>query len=154
MTESHEHFMGLALEEARRSLAEGNPAVGSVIVKDGKVVGRGRNRVNADQDPTAHGEVDAIRNACRAAQAIRIDGATLYTTMEPCPMCAWAIVEAGIGRLVLGGRHTDMKRTDIGTYSVESLMALTARRLDLVTGVRSAEGVAVRKQGLAAPKAG
>ena len=144
-TADHDHFMGLAIEESRLALEAGNAPVGSVIVRDGEVIGRGRNRVNSDANPTIHGETDAIRDACENLGTPDLSGSTLYTAMEPCPMCCWAIVEAGIERLVLGARHADMKRTDYGDYSVEKLLTMANRKLHIVTGVRSAECEALRR---------
>ena len=149
MTEAdHDHFMGLALEVGRKGELEGNVPVGSVIVRDGEVIGKGHNEVRSGPDATAHAEVQAIRDACRREGTPDLAGATLYTSMEPCPMCCWAIVEAGIGRLVLGARHAEMwKYGDnwlaspggYGGYAVETLLDLTNRELDVVTGVRTHE---------------
>jgi tRNA(Arg) A34 adenosine deaminase TadA len=78
-----------------------------VIVRKGKVLGRGHNLVGSDNDPTAHGEVVAIRATCRALKTVRLEGATLYTTCEPCLMCTSAIMWAGIGRVVIGATWAD-----------------------------------------------
>lgn len=141
--EDHDHFMGLALAEGRKGELEGNVPVGSVIVRDGEVIGGGHNEATSIPDATAHAEVQAIRDACRRVGTLDLAGATLYSTMEPCPMCCWAILEAGIGRLVLGGRHEGMRkhghdrRATLGGYAVETLLELTNRELGLVTGVRT-----------------
>lgn len=140
----HHLFMGLALDQARQALAEGNRAVGSVIVKDGRVVGRGRNLALSRHDPTAHAEVTAIRDACGNLGTTDLSGATCYTTVEPCPMCCWAIVSAGIQRLVLGARFAGLENTNVGGYAVEKLLALTGRDLEIVTGLRVAECTSVR----------
>ena len=145
MTEDHHHFMGLTLEESRLALEAGNSPVGSIIVRDGEVIGRGQNRVNSHADPTCHGETDAIRNACRALGSPDLSGSTLYTAMEPCPMCCWSIVLANIETLVLGARHAEMRRTDHGDYSVEKLLAMGNKTVNLVTGVRVAECEALRR---------
>lgn len=145
IAEHHDRFMGLALEEGHKGELAGNVPVGSVIVRDGEVIGEGHNEAHSGPDATAHAEVQAIRDACRREGTLDLAGATLYTTMEPCPMCCWAILEAGIGRLVLGGRHDGMRkygidrRTTLGGYAVENLLELTNRELDLVTGVRTQE---------------
>lgn len=143
----HVHFMGLALEEARRAGAEGNLAVGSLIVRNGQVVGRGRNLVRRSGDPTAHAETVAIRDACHRLDTTDLSGCTCYTTMEPCPMCCWAIVIAGIERVVLGARHVDAGNTSVGDYTVEGLIATTHRDLELITGIRSDECLALRGSG-------
>jgi len=101
-------FMRIALEEVQAAAAEGNKPFGAVIVRQGQVVGRGHNRVESDRDPTAHGEMVAIRAACRALQATYLEGATLYTTCEPCLMCTSAIMWARISRVVMGAVWADV----------------------------------------------
>ena len=96
-----EPWMRLALAEAREAAAAGDVPVGAVIVLDGAIIGRGRNRRELDRDPTAHAEVVALREAARARGQWRVEG-TLYVTQEPCPMCAGAIVNARVVRLVYG----------------------------------------------------
>jgi tRNA(adenine34) deaminase len=126
-TQDHARLMALALAEARAAAAEGNLAVGSVIARGGQVIGRGHNLVRTSGDPSAHAETVAIRNACRALGTPELPGSTCYTTMEPCPMCCWAIVVAGIERVVLGARHVDAGNTTVGDYTVERLIAMTRR---------------------------
>jgi tRNA(adenine34) deaminase len=95
--------MRAALDEARAALATSDVPIGAVVLDpDGAVVGRGRNRREADADPTGHAEVLAIRSAAQALGEWRLDGCTLVVTLEPCTMCAGAIVLARIGRLVFG----------------------------------------------------
>jgi tRNA(adenine34) deaminase len=136
MAASHEHFMGLALEEAARGGAEGNIAVGSVVVRDGTVVAGGRNLEAASGDPTAHAEVVAVREASRTLGRRDLSGLVLYTTWEPCPMCCGAIMASRIATLVLGARH-DPAISRWGAFAVERLLELAhwERRLQLVTGV-------------------
>ncbi len=98
----HEGWLRLALEEARSAEAAGDVPVGAVIVHDGVVIGRGQNRVERLRDPTAHAEILAIREACAALGYERLAGAALYVTLEPCSMCAGAIVLARLDRLVFG----------------------------------------------------
>lgn len=138
--------MQLAFEDARRAYAEGNRPVAALIVRDDAIIGSGRNTVYADRDPSAHAEVAAIRVACHKLDTLDLAGATLYSTLEPCPMCLWMILEAKIARLVLGARHAALKRTDTGDYSVESFLALTRRRLEVVTGVLEQPCVDLRLQ--------
>jgi tRNA(adenine34) deaminase len=96
-------FMQLALEEADLAGVAGDVPVGCIIVApDGSVLGRGRNRREADRDPTAHAEIMAMRNAAASLGHWRLCGATLYVTLEPCPMCAGAIVNARVQRVVFG----------------------------------------------------
>ena len=105
MTE-HEHYMSLALELAREAAANGEVPVGAVVVgPDGEVLGRGRNRRQESGDATAHAEVEAIREACKALGDWRLSGCTLYVTLEPCPMCAGAIINARIPTVVFGARE-------------------------------------------------
>ena len=145
MADDHDRFMDMAIALSRKAMDEGNVPVGSVIVRDGDVIGSGHNRARSTNDPTSHGETEAIRDACRRLAATDLSGSTCYTAMEPCPMCCWALMEAGVGRLVLGARHAGMRRTDYGPYSVEALMDMTGRRMEVVTGVRTAECEALRR---------
>jgi tRNA(adenine34) deaminase len=95
--------MGLALAEARLALASADVPIGAIVVgPDGAVIGTGRNEREAHQDPTAHAEMVAIRQAARALGSWRLDGCTLVVTLEPCAMCAGAIVLARIPRVVFG----------------------------------------------------
>ena len=97
----HEKYMRLALELAREAAEAGEVPVGCVIVDaDGTVIGRGRNRREERSDATAHAEVEAIREAGKAVGSWRLEGCTLYVTLEPCPMCAGAIINARIPTLV------------------------------------------------------
>jgi len=99
--------MALALEEARRAESEGEVPIGAVVVLDGRIIGRGRNRVIADSDPTAHAEMLALREAATEMGNYRRTGAALYVTLEPCPMCCGAAVNARVARVIYGA--TDPK---------------------------------------------
>ena len=92
--------MAEALEEARRAAAEGEVPIGSVVVFEGRVVGRGRNARERLNDPTAHAEILALQEAARSLGRWRLTGATIFATLEPCFMCAGALVNARIDRLV------------------------------------------------------
>lgn len=94
------HWMRRALELATLAAREGEVPVGAVLVKDGQLIAEGRNRPIADHDPTAHAEIQLLRAAGKAMQNYRLSGTTLYVTLEPCPMCAGAIVHARVGRVV------------------------------------------------------
>ena len=96
--------MAAALDEARRGLAAGEVPVGAVVVIEDEIVGRAHNAPIALADPTAHAEVLALRAAARQRGNYRLTGATLYTTVEPCPMCCGAALHARIGRVVYGAR--------------------------------------------------
>ena len=97
-----ERFQREALAFARIAFAEREVPVGAVVVRDGHMIGRGRNRREGLADPTHHAEIEAIREAARSAGTWRLDGATLYATVEPCPMCAGAAVNARLARIVFG----------------------------------------------------
>src|SRR5207253_3238977 len=88
---SHDTYMGLALAQGREAMARGDWPTGSVIVLDGKVVATGQNRQNTMRDITVHAETDALRSAFSSLMKTNLEKATLYTTMEPCPMCAEAM---------------------------------------------------------------
>jgi len=95
-------FMQIALAEAEAAAARGEVPVGAVVVRDGRVLARAGNEVEARHDPTAHAEILALRAACAAIGTPRLDGCDLYVTLEPCPMCAGAIALARIRRLYFG----------------------------------------------------
>jgi tRNA(adenine34) deaminase len=97
-----ETWMGDALDLARAAEAGGDVPIGAVVVRDGDVIARAANRTVRDQDPTAHAELLAIREAARALSSWRLTGCTLYVTLEPCAMCAGAIVLSRLDRLVFG----------------------------------------------------
>lgn len=113
ISEEDLRWMGLALSEAEEALREGEVPVGALVVREGEVIGRGHNRVERSRDPTAHAEVLAIRAATDVLGTWRLEGCTLYVTLEPCPMCAGAIVQARVERLVYGAR--DPKRGACGS---------------------------------------
>ena len=96
------YYMSLAIEEARRAAAAGEVPVGAVVVKDGQVISTGRNRRETDKNALRHAELEAIDGACRALGGWRLFGCTLYVTLEPCPMCAGAIINARLDRVVYG----------------------------------------------------
>ena len=99
----HEKYMRMALELAREAAAEGEVPVGCVIADaSGEIVGRGRNRREARADATAHAEIEAIREAGEKLGSWRLEGCTLYVTLEPCPMCAGAIINARVPMVVFG----------------------------------------------------
>src|SRR5262245_57768991 len=146
MAEDDQKWMDRAIELARGSEASGYTPVASVVVRDGVMLGEGPNYARAQLNPILHAEIVAIQAACKTTGTMTLPGVTLYTTMEPCPMCAWGIHVAGIKRVVLGARHADLKRTDLGTYAYEDFMSgMMKSDVALVTGVRKAECVALSK---------
>ena len=133
----HETWMAAALAEAALAPAHGDVPVGAVVVRDGVELGRGRNRREVDGDPTAHAEIVAIRAAAAALGTWRLDGCTLVVTLEPCTMCAGALVQARVATLVYGA-------DDPKAGAVVSLFdAIRDPRLPhvahVVRGVRAAE---------------
>lgn len=97
-----ECFMAQALALAQEAAADGEVPVGAVVVKDGIVIGRGRNRREKEKNALAHAEIEAIGQACAALGGWRLSGCDLYVTLEPCPMCAGAIINARIDRVIQG----------------------------------------------------
>ena len=130
-------FMGFALEEAKIAAREGEVPIGAVVVRNGEVVGRGYNQPIGQQDPTAHAEVIALRDAARRTGNYRLTGSAIYVTIEPCAMCAGALVNARIHRLVFGARD---ERAG-GVQSVFEICSESSlnHQLELVEGVRARE---------------
>lgn len=111
---SDERFMREAMLEAGAAAEAGDVPVGAIVVDaNGVIIARGRNRRELDQDPTAHAEIDGLRRAAMALGHWRLEGATVYVTLEPCPMCAGALVNARVARVVYG--CADPKAGAIGT---------------------------------------
>ncbi len=100
----HEEYMRQALALGAEAARQGDVPVGCVIVRDGTVIGRGRNRREENGDATAHAELEAIRDACRNVGSWRLHGATLYVTLEPCPMCAGGIINARLSAVRYGAK--------------------------------------------------
>lgn len=136
--ETHEARMRLAIDEARAALAHDDVPVGAVLIDgEGKVIGRGRNRREERGDPTAHAEVEAIREAARERGLWRLDGTVLYVTLEPCAMCAGALVNARVDAVVFGA-------LDPRAGAVQSLFGICTdarlnHRLEVRGGVLEAE---------------
>lgn len=128
-----DHFMRQALREARAAYAENEVPIGCVIVKDGKILARGRNRMETLKDPTAHAEILALGAASGALQNWRLDGCVLYATLEPCPMCAGAILNSRVARVVYGAK--DKRLGALGSaYSILENNPLN-RVVEVVPGV-------------------
>jgi tRNA(adenine34) deaminase len=126
-----------ALASARRALAHEDVPVGAAVVKDGVVIARGRNGRERDGDPTAHAEIVAIRRAARRVGSWRLSGCTLYVTLEPCAMCAGAMVLARLPRLVFGA--TDPKAGFSGSLGDLVRHPRLNHRVDVTGGVLAAE---------------
>ena len=136
--------MGLALAEAEKAFAIGEIPIGAVVVVEGTVIARAHNMRETWQDATAHAEVIAIREACSRLGRWRLTGATLYVTIEPCPMCAGALVMSRIDRLVYGS-------SDYKAGGVESIFNIVQNnalnhQMAVTAGVRSEECSALMKK--------
>ena len=131
-----EFYLRHALEEARKSLEAGEVPVGAVVVSDGKILSRAHNETISSQDPTAHAEIVAIRRACSIRSNHRLPDCDLYVTLEPCPMCLGALVQARMKRLIFGAY-------DPKGGAVESIMRFpfdrTNHRVDVTSGVLAEE---------------
>ncbi|WP_371364444.1 tRNA-specific adenosine deaminase [Sporomusa rhizae] len=137
------YYMGLALEEAQKAYDLGEVPIGAVLVMDNQVIASAHNMRESCHDATAHAEVIAIREACNSLRRWRLTGATLYVTIEPCPMCSGALVMSRIDRLVYGS-------PDYKAGAVESLFNIVQNpalnhRLEVTAGVRADECTAIMK---------
>jgi tRNA(adenine34) deaminase len=132
-----EVYMHVALDLAREAEAAGEVPVGAVVVLEGQVIGNGRNSPIALQDPTAHAEILALRAACRATGNYRLEHATLYTTIEPCVMCAGALVAARVSRLVFGAR--DLRFGGVRSKFRVADSEILNHRLEILEGVCGAD---------------
>src|SRR5207302_9945584 len=132
-----ETFMAQALAEARLAAEEGEVPIGAIVVADGRIAGRGRNARERLRDPTAHAEILALQEAARSLDRWRLTGATLYATLEPCPMCAGALVNARIDRLVYG--VPDPKAGAVDTLFDVVRSARLNHRVAVTAGVAAGE---------------
>ncbi|MEG0892070.1 MAG: nucleoside deaminase [Bacteroidales bacterium] len=105
-------FMNRAIELSIKNVTNGGGPFGAVIVKNNEIIAEGVNRVTANNDPTAHAEVSAIRAACKKLNNFKLEGCTIYTSCEPCPMCLSAIYWAGISKIFFGNTKEDAKAID------------------------------------------
>lgn len=132
-----------ALRLAREAQSAGEVPVGAVVVRGGEIAGRGRNSPVSTNDPAAHAEIVALREAAAALGNYRLEGCTLYVTMEPCPMCAGALVHARVARLVFGAR--DLRFGGVRSKFRIADSELLNHRVDVVEGVLAAECTALLK---------
>jgi tRNA(adenine34) deaminase len=130
---SDEDFMRQALALAREAAALGEVPVGAIAVKDGAVIGRAMNRREIDQDPFSHAELVAMRGAAKAVGAWRLTGVTVYVTLEPCAMCAGALVQSRVSRLVFGA--ADPKAGAVGSLYNLAQDPRHNHRVEVVSGV-------------------
>jgi tRNA(adenine34) deaminase len=141
---AHEPFMREALALARRAEANGEVPVGAVVVVDGEIVGRGCNSPIAQSDATAHAEILALREAGASLRNYRLERATLYATLEPCAMCAGALVAARVQSLVFGAR--DLRFGGVRSKFQIADSELLNHRVEIVEGVLAAECVELVKK--------
>ena len=139
-----EEFMRQALALARSAAEAGEVPVGALVALGGEVLGTGHNSPVASGDPTAHAEILALRSAARAAGNYRLTGATLYVTLEPCAMCAGALVAARVERLVFGAR--DLRFGGVRSKFRIADSELLNHRVVIVEGVLASEVTAMLKQ--------
>src|SRR5450631_4065855 len=139
MSDVDDSYMREALALAREAQTAGEVPVGAVVVVEGAVVGRGRNGPVASHDPTAHAEMLALREAAAALGNYRLEQAAVYVTLEPCPMCAGALVAARVERLVFGTR--DLRFGGVRSKFRIADSQLLNHRIDIVEGVLAVECV-------------
>lgn len=125
-----EEFMRAAIEEAKKAAKRREAPIGAVIVKGGRIISRGHNRRETGHNAAAHAEVEAITRACRRLRGWRLSGCTMYVTLEPCPMCAGAIINSRLDRVVYGA--PDPKAGCCG--SVTNLFLLPFNHIPAVEG--------------------
>jgi guanine deaminase len=132
MSSPHEDYMHAAIELALAGVQEGcGGPFGAVVVKDGQIIGRGRNLVTSTNDPTAHAEVVAIREACRALHVFHLVGCEIYASCEPCPMCLAAIYWARVDRLYFGATAAEAAASGFSDETICEQMALPRERRSL-----------------------
>ena len=133
----HEWFMREAINLARQAAAAGEVPVGAVVVIDNQIIGKGFNSPIANNDPTAHAEILALREAARVTGNYRLEAATLYATLEPCVMCAGALVAARVARLVFGAR--DLRFGGVRSKFRIADSDLLNHRVEIIEGVLAPE---------------
>ncbi len=141
---NHQYFMNLALDQAKVAFLNGEVPIGAVIVQEGEVIAFAHNEKEAKLDPTAHAEILAIQRATEKIQAWRLSDATMYVTLEPCPMCAGAIIQARLGRLVYGA--PDLKGGAAG--SVMNVLDVNRwnHKVEVIAGVMEEECSQILKE--------
>ena len=139
--EAKEEFMHKAIALARESAQKGDYALGAVIVKDDEIIASGTTNLKHENDPTVHGEIVAIRNACKKLESPYLEGCILYATHEPCPMCASAAIWAKMKGIVFGATSEDAKHKQGGKFSwrqidipCKDVLSKGTPKLELVEG--------------------
>ncbi|ADY54391.1 tRNA-adenosine deaminase [Syntrophobotulus glycolicus DSM 8271] len=139
----HEDWMRLALKQAETALEKDEVPIGAVIVKNGEILALAHNEKETNQDPTAHAEMLAIKRAAQKLGAWRLSGATLYVTLEPCPMCAGAIIQSRIETLVYGA--DDSKGGAVGSVLNVLQHQLWNHKVEIITGILEEESARLLK---------
>src|SRR5215470_12498087 len=137
-------YMQLALDEARSAAEAGEVPIGAVLVQDGKVLARGNNRTVRDCDPTAHAEIVVLREASRIVRNYRLSGMTMYVTLEPCAMCAGAIIQARVPRVVYGA--DDPKGGAVRTCFAVLSHASLNHQVEVTPGVLADQCAGIRQE--------
>tara|TARA_B100000315_G_C14263614_1_gene445344 strand:+ start:98 stop:574 length:477 start_codon:yes stop_codon:yes gene_type:complete len=140
MGDQHDHFMAIAIEEAKLGLRDGEQPFGAVVVFNGTVVSRTRSLKVSTFDPTAHAETLAVQYACKKLQRRVLSDCRLYTTCEPCPMCCGAILNAGVSSLIIGARKSAVRllpnwKSSFHNFTIEKLLEITGCNLEIIYGV-------------------
>jgi len=140
----HERYMAQALNEARKARKKGEAPVGAVIVRDGKIIARGHNERETKQDSTLHAEMTAIRKACKKLGSWRLTDCDIYVTLEPCPMCAGAIIQSRIRNLYIG--TSDLKAGAAGSVIDVFRDGTFNHRVDVIWGILEEQCSAILKE--------
>ena len=154
MKNDDEAYMRMAIEKARAAVASDQSPFGACIVRDGQVLACEHNVVWRTTDSTAHAEITAIRAACRNVNSVKLTGATIYSTTEPCPMCFAAIHWAGIARIVYGASIADAARASFGELTISNIdmKRLGGSGVDVVPAVLAPEAAALFDEWLKNPR--
>ncbi|MFQ5889616.1 MAG: nucleoside deaminase [Gemmatimonadota bacterium] len=136
----HEEFLREAIRLAAENVEQDGGPFGAVVVKDGEIVARGVNRVTAHNDPTAHAEIVAIREACRALGTFQLEGCTIYCSTEPCPMCLGAIYWARPDAVYFAAAHADAAENGFDDQFIYAEIAQPVERRTLPTRRLAVEG--------------
>ncbi len=133
----HEDFMRTAIAEAEKALREGNFPYGAVLVKNDKVVAKAHNRVLTDKDPTAHSEINVIRKLAKKRSDVNLQGHILYTTFEPCPMCAGACIWSGVSKIAYGLSLKDVEKLGENHIKIrcEDIANAAFKKIEIISGI-------------------
>lgn len=146
MAVDHARFMAMAIEEAKAGKAQGEQPFGAAVALNGEVVCLSRSLKVASSDTTAHAETLVVKYASTKLKRRNLpEGTAFYATCEPCPMCLGAVLNAGIGTVVIGARHAELPGVGYGTYTAERFAELTGWKVNIINGVLHEECLALYK---------